>query len=379
MSLEDGPSLTSSLRSAGDDDGKTVSTETSSEHASTPGKKRRLLNLAQYAYTSSRSSSVSIVPRPSVYQVPSAISRHASSNALAAPPVTKPKPAASHRFTAFGDSDLARLRKCVSCDLSWTSRKTVLQKMKHIQTCAKKNKLDDDTVITLIRTELTNANNGDASGTKQSGAGTELTVTTLLENAVQEVVPRKRGRRPKVVESVKQLSETRQNILDRAHLLLQTQPAPAEQLVAPSTSSNPLPVAPPLLTQPFGESALAQKYRSRCPPKPPQTSLAVSGPSPLAVQHPPVDSSPPIEFSGSKLAQQFPVKVFYPDLSSSPVRISSPLAQRNQEPDTMRLSPTPRRLDLSDDADGALGSDNERTGNHVSAIVHPDSPTISYC
>ena len=378
MPFEDDSSLTSPPRLTDDDNGETASPvagrltpDSSSEHASTPERKRKMPNFARYAYTSSRASSISIASRPpSVYQVPSVISRHASSNSIVAPPVTKPKPLARHRFTAVEDDDLALLRKCVSCDLSWTSRKTVLQKMKHIQTCAKKNKLDDDTVITLIRTEVTNANDREASSSKP-------TATTLLENAVQEVLPKKRGRRPKVVESVKQLSDTRQNILDRARLLLQTQQSLAEQPVQPSTSSNSLSAAPPPLTQPFGESALAQRYQHKSPPEPSQTSLDSPGTSPLEAQRTPLDSSPPIGFGESNLAKQFQVKVFYPDFNSSPVRIPSPLAQRNQGSDAVQLSSTPRRLELSDDR--TLELNHGRTDNPVSGIVDISCSPVSRC
>ena len=63
--------------------------------------------------------------------------------------------AATHRFTTdFSDKELSRILKCIACDLAWTARKSVKQKMKHIQSCAKKRGLTDETVAHLIRAEI---------------------------------------------------------------------------------------------------------------------------------------------------------------------------------------------------------------------------------
>lgn len=245
----------------------------SSERVGSPETKRKMLDLARYTYTNPRSPSASIVSRPSISQVPSEVSRHTSSNP------TNIRRLACHRFTAVGNSDLARLPKCVSCELYWTSRKTALQKMKHMEMCAKKNKLEDDTVITLIRMELMNADDRGTSNSKQPGVETKPNTVTLLESAVQKAAPNKRRRRLEVIGTVKQLSDTRQQILNRARLLLQSQPSVVEQADVLSNSSIPRPASPPLLTQPFGESILAQKYQDKLPPESPQIFSNASGSS----------------------------------------------------------------------------------------------------
>lgn len=54
----------------------------------------------------------------------------------------------------FPERQLSQLLRCVSCELQWTTRKSVFEKMKHLKSCAKKNRLDDGLVQTLIQREL---------------------------------------------------------------------------------------------------------------------------------------------------------------------------------------------------------------------------------
>ncbi|KAI0755465.1 hypothetical protein BC629DRAFT_1553962 [Irpex lacteus] len=240
--------------------------------------------------------------------------------------------------------------------------------MKHIQTCARKNKLEDDTVIALIRVELARTlESGQPTSTSTSKAPGAEVAATLLENVVQEG-PKKKGRRPKVVESVKQLADTRESILERARLLLQSQPpaGPSKSKAPPSAASTS--VTPPLppATQTFGESALAQKYQSKSKAFPDPTQPPARVPSPPMASGPSPPASP--TFGESNLAKQFHVqaKAFYTSYpernsSSSPVYIPSPLAQRNQGSDPPVLlspSPTPRRLQGDGDHQLVLGRDN---------------------
>lgn len=61
----------------------------------------------------------------------------------------------AHRFAIdFTDDDLSRILKCVSCGDRWTVRKGATAKMRHIQSCAKKNGINDEIVKRLIRAEL---------------------------------------------------------------------------------------------------------------------------------------------------------------------------------------------------------------------------------
>ncbi|KAI0092636.1 hypothetical protein BDY19DRAFT_495828 [Irpex rosettiformis] len=309
---------------------------------------------------------MSVISHPSVHQAPSAISREIPDLVNTVPSVKVPKAKLGPRLIAIPDKDLMRLRKCVSCELSWTSRKTAPQKMKHIQTCAKKNKLDSHTVTTLVRAELEKVEEDEKKNAKVSVVNTDLITVTLLENAVQEVISKKKGRRPKVIESVKQLSDTRQNILERARLLLQSQSSSAVPVGDPVAGPSALMSPPP--TQPFGESTLAYRYQSRVSPDPTQPLLYIPSP-PKAANG----------FGESNLAKQFSVKAHYLDHSSSPVHIPSPLAQRNRGLDSAHLSPTPRRLDLHEGADLMLGLGGEYTDNPVSVTTHPNGISISRC
>ncbi|KAI0081842.1 hypothetical protein K474DRAFT_1154902 [Panus rudis PR-1116 ss-1] len=172
--------------------------------------------------------------------------------------------ASSHRFTDFPDEDLARLRKCVSCDQAWTARKSVVQKMKHVQTCGKKKKLTEDIIRVLLAKEL------NLDPTDPSRKGQKSPPTTLLEDVVNGEAPRKKGRKakaaPAVVETVRNLADTRSDILARARLLLDG----ADTLKETCRSNSKTPesvefqrdeLIPPS-TQPFGESALARKFQS---------------------------------------------------------------------------------------------------------------------
>ena len=124
-----------------------------------------------------------------------------------------------------------------------------------------------------------NADDRGTSNSKQPGVETKPNTVTLLESAVQKAAPNKRRRRLEVIGTVKQLSDTRQQILNRARLLLQSQPSVVEQADVLSNSSIPRPASPPLLTQPFGESILAQKYQDKLPPESPQIFSNASGSS----------------------------------------------------------------------------------------------------
>src|SRR6185369_9504780 len=76
------------------------------------------LNLARFVYLRGLSSSKQAVPRP-------VVPPEAPDNATKRPVKRKP----THRFAdEFSDADLARLRKCVSCHIQWTARKTAKQK-----------------------------------------------------------------------------------------------------------------------------------------------------------------------------------------------------------------------------------------------------------
>lgn len=139
--------------------------------------------------------------------------------------------------------------------------------MKHIQSCAKKHSLTDDTLRILLRKEVDASPSpppGKAKGKQKSVSSEPVKVAatlTLLEDVV-EAVETKRGRRPKPLDTVKSVTETRDNILVRARQLIDT----TSSFKAPTTgsifsarrdvtdvTSSGIPA-----TQVFGDSALAR-------------------------------------------------------------------------------------------------------------------------
>lgn len=300
----------------------------------------RSFNIARYAYAGSRSSSVLTKSRSAsraASVTTSDIQRAASKLSQ------KPPSSTNHRFTEFEDDDLARILRCPACDLAWTSRKTVLQKMKHIQTCAKKLHFTDETITALLRKqlEIVPQLKGDPVEVEEPG--------TLLEEAVKVGEKKKSGPRRKIIGTIKDLSETRQDILDRAKNLLDKGPAAkssAAQLKPPDAGLS-IPSGLPPLTQPFGQSSLAMKFRSNVPPEPTPFPVYVPSPPslPSALPASPPDllfSSPPRTqaFGESSLARQYQTKHSVIDVDSPSVYITSPLATRNRIQDALDASPT---------------------------------------
>ncbi|KAG1752649.1 uncharacterized protein EDB91DRAFT_1243412 [Suillus paluster] len=184
-----------------------------------------------------------------------------------------------HRFSnEFSDTQLASLTNCVSCSLEWTSAKIASQKIVHIQNCAKKKCLSDETIRILIRKEIQSSSDQNASerGEQKTAEGEKS--ATFLETVVDEVSRTKRGRRPQVLGTVKSLPETRGSILGRARAVLDTSMQHGDSVVgaraqggrsdvpctqafgtsmlARRTDSYPLAQSGPPQTQAFGESAL---------------------------------------------------------------------------------------------------------------------------
>jgi hypothetical protein len=181
--------------------------------------------------------------------------------------ITPPKKTTmNHRFSQhFSDAELANLAKCISCDIRWTSRKSVSQKMVHVQSCARKNSLTDETVRILIRKELdiVPAHNLKAKGKEKVQATPEPSEpgpqNTYLEDIINNAVPKKKGKRPEVLKTVKSVTETRNVILDRARSLL----SPVDDVQSVPTGygvpQGPNNTTVPPSTQSFGQSALAQE------------------------------------------------------------------------------------------------------------------------
>lgn len=155
-------------------------------------------------------------------------------------------------LAGFSEKQLVPLRKCVSCNVAWTTRKTVAQKVSHIRTCSRKAKLSDETLKVLILKELeatppeeTNKSKGKRKKTQQIE---DALSKTFLEEVVDDAqVQRLKKRKALVSSSVKSVAETRDDILDKAR-----------QLLHPPVRSCPpeISMPPPPSTQAFGVSKL---------------------------------------------------------------------------------------------------------------------------
>lgn len=158
-----------------------------------------------------------------------------------------------HPFPDFLDTELVKLRKCVCCDLAWTARKSTAQKVKHIQACGKKNKFSDETIRNLIAKEIDTISEKDENKKVQRPK-------TLLTEAVDGAAPKKMGRKnqaDKEVKTIRSLADTRNDILARARLLLDSE-IPAD--VPTTSNAQPTSSEGPLDTEPFGRSDLATKF-----------------------------------------------------------------------------------------------------------------------
>ena len=175
----------------------------------------------------------------------------------------------THRFAQdFTDAQLSRVPKCVSCELAWTARKTVREKMKHIQSCAKKNRLTDETVRVLLRTDLAKLPPIASSSKPKSPAEPPAPSVpqTLLEETLKDKRRKRSGPRLQVQPTVKEVSETRGDILDKARLLLQSvrngaavgYSAP-HQVAEGFTGSADCDLAMPPPTQAFAKSSVAMR------------------------------------------------------------------------------------------------------------------------
>ncbi|KAI0776056.1 hypothetical protein BD413DRAFT_602559 [Trametes elegans] len=189
-------------------------------------------------------------------------------------PSTKTKRPPNHRFSdEFSDPELSRVLKCVSCDLAWTTRKTVPQKMKHIQTCAKKNRLSDETLLDSLPPTASSSK----SATPAPASAPVPVPETLLEEVLRDATKKKPGRRQQVLQTVKSITETRETILDKARSLLQSSGAiraGSSALRTAEGTPSPLEAEAPPATQAFSRSSLAART---------ETTL-LFGPSRLAGQ-----------------------------------------------------------------------------------------------
>ncbi|KAJ6515744.1 hypothetical protein C8R45DRAFT_217671 [Mycena sanguinolenta] len=215
--------------------------------------------LARFAYANSN-------PRPLGPRNSASTIRSTSSSDSQSKSATKQKARTSSKGVAgkFSDAELAKLVKCVSCDLSWTARKTGAQKILHIRSCAKKTGLTDDTVQLLIRKEIDNAPNDPGPSNRNGKANLVPTLgTTLLEDTVRDAGPKRKGKRKEVVNNLKSASETHENIRDKARMIFGPEPMSDDDIPVQTqavTANRPPAAQENFATQTFGTSRLGQQH-----------------------------------------------------------------------------------------------------------------------
>lgn len=179
------------------------------------------------------------------------------------------KPAA-HRFTDyFTDNEISRILKCVSCGFRWTIRKGATAKMRHIQSCAKKNGLDDEMIKGLIRAELEAPEEpGPGEIPRQSGVS-----NTLFEDTLWDTEKTKKKRKPaQRTTTVHNPVDNREAILAKARSLLpeirdlSEDPELVDLLKRSDSRMDRIQMFdssdPPPATQEFGRSRLGQQTSS---------------------------------------------------------------------------------------------------------------------
>ncbi|KAA1466318.1 hypothetical protein DENSPDRAFT_25295 [Dentipellis sp. KUC8613] len=136
------------------------------------------------------------------------------------------------------DLDLSTVLKCICCGITWTVRKTAIQKLNHIRSCAKKRGLNQGTLDSLINQESCKIN-PESRKDKPPTTSPDMTAPkTFLEEIVDDTTLAKRSKRAKVTSTVARPNQNRTGILDRARVLL----------------ADDLDQAAPEPTQAFGQS-----------------------------------------------------------------------------------------------------------------------------
>jgi len=97
------------------------------------------------------------------------------------------------------------------------SRKTVVQKMLHVQICAQRKTLTDETVRILLRQEIEKTASDPAVNGKVTSIPTLTKAPkTLFEDVLDNAAPKERGRRPEMLSIIRSGNETRDVICNKA-------------------------------------------------------------------------------------------------------------------------------------------------------------------
>lgn len=176
-----------------------------------PAKK---LNLSRFVY-----------PKPTITQTKTtSLSRKPTSllslgprESIAAPPFSN----TDHINLGLSLPDLAKISRCVCCDISWTTRKTGHQKMVHMRSCARKHAFDEETMLTLLQTEVRNFVPVRKAVKKARLVSEEpASKKTFLEDVLVNAAPKQKAKRQQPESLLLNVSQTRVTVLARAQEIL---------------------------------------------------------------------------------------------------------------------------------------------------------------
>ncbi|GAV98964.1 protein [Lentinula edodes] len=264
------------------------------------------LRLARYAHTSARPNKPKTNPSHSARAMSTSFgsSRSAIVKKITAQTLVQ------RLSDEFNADSISRLLMCVCCNLKWTTRKSMSQKLTHFKTCAKKHGVQDDTLVDLIRKGIINL-----PAVQPKGKGTSIVVDdaspkTFFDEVMHDAAPKKRTRRQEVKSTVKDIAEMRNAILLKARAIVAKGDSDVRALREHGTgehSDSDLSINFVLSSTPrFAKSSLASRSGLQArymfyndggthesPPSSPNTAFSPF--SPPIQQLPP---SPPISSSG---------------------------------------------------------------------------------
>ncbi|KAG8821162.1 hypothetical protein FRC17_009909 [Serendipita sp. 399] len=166
---------------------------------------------------------------------------------------------------SFTDAELGPLLRCVSCDVTWTTRKMVSNKLAHIRSCQKKHELDDDTIRERIQRELDSIQADEVQvlnpkKKRKPAPVQEGGPSSLLEEIAQGVRPKQRRKAKEVVTTVIGIEHQHEFFSERAKRKFSLDSEENGETFSGESSSGTGEAGDrsksPVLTQPFPSSKL---------------------------------------------------------------------------------------------------------------------------
>jgi len=177
-----------------------------------PAKK---LNLTRFVYP--KPITIQKTKATSLPRKPASLFPLGANESTAAPPLSN----ADQTNMGLSLSDLAKISRCVCCDISWTTRKTGHQKMAHMRNCSRKHAFDEETMQTLLQTEVRNFIPVRKAVKKARPVSDEpASKKTFLEDVLVNAAPKQKAKRQQPETLLLNVSQTRVTVLARAQEIL---------------------------------------------------------------------------------------------------------------------------------------------------------------